>query len=129
MMNDSHRPARVLPIKPEMLAGQLAKAAQLELAAFHDWLAMDPRHREMLWFIQAMSTEPGGLEAFARRLLATSQDLIGTQVMKALGVRRGQKLSLEQKQAVLKSLPDRFRTISQPGPAGHPTSLDGGSLF
>lgn len=93
-------------IRPEVLADCLAKAALLKLPEFQQWLEVGDRRKEMLWFIQAMDMAPGGRQALAGAMLAKAGDRIGTEVMRKIGVRRGMQLSLEDKQAIVKSLPE-----------------------
>jgi AAA domain len=47
------------------------------------------RHREMLFFLHALSLTPGGLKVLARRMLADFPENIGTATMREVGMKPG----------------------------------------
>ena len=49
----------------------------------------DPEMRRLLWWLQAMSLEPGGLKHIARDLLAQYPDRLGTPTMHEIGIKPG----------------------------------------
>jgi hypothetical protein len=61
--------------------------------------------RELVWFIQYLSHQPGGLKAVAADILKQFSDRIGTQSMRKFGCRAGQIYDAEKVRAVRKELP------------------------
>lgn len=49
----------------------------------------DPEKRRLIWWLQAMSLEPGGLRHIARDVLAQYPDRLGTPTMHKLGIKPG----------------------------------------
>ncbi len=49
----------------------------------------DPEKRQLLWWLQAKSLEPGGLKQIARDLLDQYPDRLGTRTMHELGIKPG----------------------------------------
>ena len=63
-----------------------AKAATLE----------NPDERSLLFFLQAISLQPGGLEKFCREFLEMFPERLGTPTMHKLGMKCGQKYSAKE---------------------------------
>lgn len=68
-------------ISPEELATKLKGIAHMRFPALLDEVIECPRLHEMLWFIQAMSLNPGGLRAFSGKLLQRFSDSIGKGIL------------------------------------------------
>ena len=57
------------PISPIDAAQKLATAASLNDLALADYLQKTPRHRERIWFVQSVSSLPGGLAQFSASMV------------------------------------------------------------
>jgi hypothetical protein len=57
------------PIDPEDMAAKFAGAQNLTDAGFAEALRNEPRLRELLWFLQWQSTQPGSLEKFSEDII------------------------------------------------------------
>jgi hypothetical protein len=64
-----------------------------------------PEDRQLIWFIQQLSHERGGLKALAAELLQKYSDRIGTASMLKFGSRRGQIYNAAQVRCVRQELP------------------------
>lgn len=71
-------PPLAAAIDPRIFAGKLARAARRELPALAVDLERNPRIVEALWYIQARSRQPGGLDALAKEIIDGAGDLIAT---------------------------------------------------
>ncbi len=65
-MND-FSPAAVCPLD---ITARLTQAVQLSYIEFADHLHSEPRLKEILWFLQYISRQPGSIEKFAADLIA-----------------------------------------------------------
>ncbi len=63
-----------------------------------------PRKRSLIFFLQALSLEPGGLKAVAEKLIAMFPQRVGTERMIAAGLHTARKLSDEQVETILDGL-------------------------
>jgi DNA transposition AAA+ family ATPase len=59
-----------------------------------------PAKRSLLFFLQALSLQPGGLQKFTREFLAMFADRIGTPTMHRVGMKPGQKYDWQTARAV-----------------------------
>ncbi|HSA01978.1 MAG TPA: AAA family ATPase, partial [Candidatus Paceibacterota bacterium] len=71
--------------KPELCAAKLAAIRNLEYPELLDAFEKRPRMKEVLWFIQWASWQPGGLAKLAAELLECCPHRIGTKTMRAVG--------------------------------------------
>ena len=102
----SHPDISRAPIRPELVAAKLAALRNYECPPVQRQIQERPRLVEMMWFIQAMSFQPGGLAKFAEDLLATFPERIGTVTMqKAFG----REYTLDERIAVWNEIPDQVR--------------------
>jgi hypothetical protein len=60
-------------------------ADKLQDPEFAKQVSDRPRRREMIWFLQWRSWQPGGLETFAQEFLAEYGDRVGTRTMREFG--------------------------------------------
>jgi histone H3/H4 len=65
----------------------------------------DKADRELIWFVQYLSHQDGGLAAFAKDLIAKYPDRIQTPAMAAIGMKPGKIYSAEQVQKIRRDLP------------------------
>jgi hypothetical protein len=72
-------------IRPEVVANKLAAIRNHEYPELYREIRENPEYLEMLWFLQAMSMEPGGLVKFAKDLITQFPDHIGTKTMLQIG--------------------------------------------
>jgi hypothetical protein len=61
--------------------------------------------RELIWFIQFLSHQEGGLAAFAKDLIAIHADNLQTPVMAEIGMKPGKICNADQVRKIRKSLP------------------------
>ncbi|MFO1499175.1 MAG: AAA family ATPase [Verrucomicrobiota bacterium] len=59
----------MMRIRPDLLAAKLQAIRNLEHPELFEQLQENPRLVELLWYLQAMSLLPGGLQAYAQTLL------------------------------------------------------------
>jgi hypothetical protein len=93
------------PIRPELLAAKLASIRNHEAPELLEEVTRRPRLVEMLWFIQYMSIQPGGLLKFCEDMIQQMPERFGTRQM--LSAKRG-PLSLDTKLKIYSELPDHF---------------------
>ena len=72
-------PVSALIVRGDKLAEKLAAAANLDLPDLAEALAKEPRRREMLWFVQWYSMQPGGLPKLTTELLAAFPERLTTK--------------------------------------------------
>jgi len=73
-------------IRPEIVASIIAALRQSGAYSLErDFLARRPRFPELLWFLQAMSMQDGGLAAFANDFLAHYPERIGNKAVWQIG--------------------------------------------
>jgi hypothetical protein len=70
-------------IRPESLARKLAAIRNYEYPELLAQLEAQPRIIEMLWFLQYMSMQPGGLVKFCADMAAQLRQRFGTETMRA----------------------------------------------
>jgi energy-coupling factor transporter ATP-binding protein EcfA2 len=68
--------------------------------AFKAALLDDPRKRELLYFLQALSLREGGCRRIARELIETFPDRIGTPTMLKIGCKPGKRLTQAERDAI-----------------------------
>jgi hypothetical protein len=102
---------------PEFERGLLAN-----LVAARCGLLDSAEDRKLIWFIQFLSHQEGGLKALCNELLTRYGDRIGTASMHKFGARAGQVYNAEQVRAVRSELPRdmRYAFLLK----GEPDSLD-----
>ncbi len=67
-------------------------------------LLSDPRKRSLLFFLQALSLQPGGLRKASADLLASMADHLGSPTMHALGMKPGQVYAADQVRPIRQEL-------------------------
>src|SRR5258706_567347 len=67
--------------------------------------------RELLWFLQWLSHQPGGLPAFSQRLLEKSPDRNTTESMQVIGLASGQIYDAEQVKVIRAEIPKGAETF------------------
>jgi hypothetical protein len=70
-----------LIVRPEIVAGKLAAAANLSQPELADALDDDPRLVEALWFLQWISMQPGGFKEWTPGFIKESADCIGPSAL------------------------------------------------
>ena len=109
--NDPSYPKGRAPIRPELLAGKLAAIRNHEHPGLLEAITKHPRLVEMLWFVQFMSIQPGGLLKFCEDMMQHMPGRFGTPHMR--GARAG-VLSLASKVQICNEIPGRFRPSLDP---------------
>lgn len=94
------------PIRPELVAGKLAAIRNHEYPEALQDIANNPRLVEMLWFIQAMSFQPGGLSRFVQDMADSFPERF---MPEALAGRDPHEITIEDKLKAYSRIPDRFR--------------------
>jgi hypothetical protein len=69
----------MIPIRPDILAAKLQAIRNLEELTLADQVAENPRLVELLWFIQAVSMRPGGLEKFVEESVGRYPERVNGQ--------------------------------------------------
>lgn len=64
----------------------------------------DPKTKELLYFLQGVSLQPGGLKRIARELLEMFPERIGSATMIKIGCKPGKKLTQEQRDDIEEEL-------------------------
>jgi len=96
----------LIVIRPEVVAGKLAAAANLSQPELAEEIAKQPRLTELLWFLQWQSMQPGGLQKFALDLIGQFSNCVGpTLLIKTAPA----KLTPEQCDGIWRSLPESSR--------------------
>lgn len=90
-------------IRPELLAAKMAAIRNLEYPAIAQQIDRRPRLAEMLWFLQWVSFQPGGLLRFAQEILSRFPERIGTPTLVAS---QSPKLTLQEKVTIYHELPE-----------------------
>lgn len=92
-------------IRPEILAAKLAAIKNLEYPNLAQQIEQNPQLIELLWFTQAMSMAPGGLDRFTQQFLGQFPHMIGMESLRNLGRPRFGKYNLEQCLTLWKAAP------------------------
>ena len=88
---------------PEFERGLLANLVAKRCA-----IVDDKAYRELIWFIQYLSHQAGGLAAVTKDLIAKYADRIQTQTMAEIGVKLGKVLNSDQVRKIRQTLPESF---------------------
>jgi hypothetical protein len=96
-------------IQPEVVAAKIAAINNFEQSKLMDEVAAQPRLIELLWFIQFMSMQPGGLKKFVSDLIEAMPERLGTATMRAHRPKQGKLLSKELCLRVYKEMPYSVR--------------------
>jgi hypothetical protein len=64
--------------------------------------------RELVWFLQWQSHQPGGLKAFAAEVLKRFADLIGPETLRSAGVKPSQQCTRAQVEAIREEMPGHY---------------------
>ncbi|HZM06323.1 MAG TPA: AAA family ATPase [Candidatus Saccharimonadales bacterium] len=86
-------------IPPETIAARLAAAANLSNPGLAKLLVNTPRLRELLWWLQWLSMQPGGLAKAARDLVEQFPSMFGPSILD------NDNLSIEDRLAVWNKIP------------------------
>lgn len=80
------------PLRQERYASSAAheRGLMANLVAMRCQVIDDPADREVIWFLQYVSHQPGGLKAFAEQLVAEHPGHFATEAMQAHGIKQGQ---------------------------------------
>ena len=85
-MKNDHHCETPGPIRPETVARKLAAIYNYEHPKLLSEVQANPKLTELLWFVQYMSLQPGGLAKFAADLMEQMPERFGTDTMrKAFG--------------------------------------------
>jgi hypothetical protein len=90
-------------ISPLAVAAKLADAAQRTQPAFAKQLKEQPRLAELLWYLQSVSMQPGGMEDFASDIIQQFSAQFGPADVHD----ENAPLTLEQRERIWKTLSDR----------------------
>ncbi len=85
---------------PEMQRGLLANCVAARAQAL-----TDPEQRKLIWFLQKLSWEPGGLDKVAAEIMQRWPERFVTESMAALGCEEGRNYSAEEVQRVRREIP------------------------
>src|SRR5216684_3003098 len=99
-------PQEVGIIRPELVAHKLAAIRNYEQPKLLAQIEDNPRLVEMLWFIQYVSMQPGGLVKFCKEMLDAFPEHIGTETMIRA---RGRNYTLVEKVEINSELPKAHR--------------------
>ena len=94
------------PIRPETVARKLAAIYNYEHPKLLAEVQADPRLPELLWFVQYMSLQPGGLAKFAADLFEKMPERFGTVTMRNT---TGREYTLEEKVAIWNEIPPKHQ--------------------
>jgi hypothetical protein len=98
-----------------MSAPEFAELRGINLRAVAEkaWFLGDPKKKSLIFFIQALSLQPGGLKNLATQLLESFPERIGTKTMHEQGMRPDKMYSGDSASKIRKELglttDDRFR--------------------
>src|SRR4051794_16539126 len=97
-----------LPINPQLVAAKLAAIGNYEQPTIFEQISAEPRLVELLWFIQAMSIQPGGLKKFVEDFTHEFAKHVGTASMVKAGEQKAE-YSIEQATEIWSELPFRIK--------------------
>lgn len=92
-------------IRPEIIAGKLAAARNLQYSDLPDQITKTPRLVELLWFLEYIWRQPGSLAPFIDGLVEKHPDRIGTPEMLKIGKPAGGRYSVSQAHKIWQELP------------------------
>ena len=72
-----------------------------------------PAKRSLLFFLQAMSLQPGGLKTFTREFLEMFRERIGTPTMRRLGMKPGQKYDWNTVKEIRDEMPSSAEALAE----------------
>lgn len=90
-------------------SAEIEKGLKANLVAKRLSVVKDAAHRELIWFLQYVSHQEGGLEAIARTLLNKYPNRLGTREMLAIGKSQNQSYNAEEVRKVRAELPHSLR--------------------
>jgi hypothetical protein len=99
---------RLSPIRPEAVAKKLAAVRNREKPDLLNQIDQRPVLVELLWFIQAMSLQPGGLLSFCEDMLKSIPGRLGTPMMRSVAAK---SFSQPQKEIIWTELPNHLRPV------------------
>jgi hypothetical protein len=105
-MRDDNTGQTLGPIRPESVARKLAAIYNYEHPKLLAEVQADPKLPELLWFVQYMSLQPGGLGKFSTDLVELMPESFGTVTMRGLPDR---DFSLEEKAAIWNEIPPKHQ--------------------
>ncbi|MCU0784364.1 MAG: hypothetical protein MUF81_10030 [Verrucomicrobia bacterium] len=85
---------------PEFERGLIASMVARRCSALDD-----PKDRELIWFLQYLSHQQGGLKAFAADLLTKYEGRLGSEAMLKIGKKVGQNYNAEEVRKIRRDLP------------------------
>lgn len=107
-----HAPCERLPgIRPEILTAKIRAIRDLEFPALSAQVEARPELLNLLWFVQDMSHQPGGLEKFMREFLLEFPDQLCTRPMWAHGWPRIEAYTFDECSAIWEKLPGWCRRL------------------
>jgi hypothetical protein len=98
-------------IRPELVARKLAEIRNYEHPELLERITENPRLVELLWFLQYMSLQPGGLVRFCESMIEQMPSRFGTETMRA----RSGELSVEAKIEIWSEIPRKYKPGDAPG--------------
>lgn len=108
-------------IRPETVAHKLAAIRNYEHPELLDQINANPRLVEMLWFLQFISMQPGGLVKFCAALIQELPERFGTQTMRSA---KPGEYAIESKVAIWSEIPRRYLPPDAPSLSSHHGSED-----
>ncbi len=87
---------RTSPISAVDVAARLQDAREMRLPELLRKMRENPRIEELLWFIQWVSHQPGGLEKFAHDLIIRFPERVGLKGIQVVGFPLGRKYSVAE---------------------------------
>ncbi len=93
------------PVSPEAVAIKLAKLRNYEYPMLLEKIIAQPRFVELLWLLEYMSWQPGGLDKFTAELIEAFPKSIGTRSMHQIGSGNDAPYTLDQCRAVYADIP------------------------
>jgi hypothetical protein len=99
------------PLRQERFASspEFERGLMANLVARRCSVLDDPADRELIWALQYLSHQAGGLKAVADDLLEKFGDCVGTKAMASIGKRAGQAYTADEVREVRKQIPAQLR--------------------
>ena len=94
----------IAPMRPELVAEKLQAIHNHEYPELLKQITEQPRLVEMMWFLQYVSMQPGGLVKFSAEMMELMPARFGTETMRAT---RRPEYSLQEKTSILSELPPK----------------------
>lgn len=92
-------------LSPEVLAQKFAAIADHEYPHLSREMEDEPRFRELLWFLQSVSMEPGGIPKFVASFLDSFKGSIGTKTIREINQRGLARLSASDAWRIQEEIP------------------------